>query len=685
MDPGTDWFPLEQLEPAYTLWMRICEAQLGVDTMYLNHNNFLNSDQKNDEYIPLDFVNVDGKNGDHSVVTQQNQLKRKRDNNRASTYDLNHSSVKHIIKDGALTPWKNKDRHYEPDLIGLHDEIIDFYTYMSPRPEEKCMREGVVERIRRVVKQLWPDAQVEIFGSFRTGLYLPTSDIDLVVLGTWDPPPLWELKDALVENNIAKEEYIKVLDKASVPIVKLTDNETDVKVDISFNMRSGVKSAKLIKSFMEEFPHLKFLVLVLKQFLLQRDLNEVFTGGIGSYCLILLTVSFLQLHPSLNPKSHHSNNLGVLLIEFFELYGRNFNYLKTGIRIKDGGSYVPKEEIQKGMENGYRPSLLCIEDPLTPGNDIGRSSYGAMQVKQAFESALLMLEHTVSQYSYLLQGNQSILGRIIKVTNEVVEYRKWIKENYAKPSVPLHVVSHQENKHDRPTEVLGQSQCENRTSNVCNAGSVSNRCSIIQTGESEASDSSGSIYCKSSSSSHCGSSSCSIASDEDSDCSAEGVGGGNKVHHFGSGGSSSSSSSSSSGKSHTTSSATRSRDQNVAPGTGSKARDTSTSSVSSTRSLPTTMSAVPTTMGTYPIINNIKTMSSSNTLNSHHLYPGNHYLDMNGHTSKNPLVRQTSYRMTQPPHTTPQGSKVYRSNNTKRRKNTIKRDCVQTAGNGGNR
>lgn len=45
------------------------------------------------------------------------------------------------------------------------------------------------------------------------------SDIDLVVLGTWDPPPLWKLKDALVENNIAKEEYIKVLDKASVSTI----------------------------------------------------------------------------------------------------------------------------------------------------------------------------------------------------------------------------------------------------------------------------------------------------------------------------------------------------------------------------------------------------------------------------------------------------------------------------------
>lgn len=60
-------------------------------------------------------------------------------------------------------------------------------------------------------------------------------------------------------------------------------------------------------------------------------------------------------------------NLGVLLIEFFELYGRNFNYLKTGIRIKDGGSYVAKDEVQKGMLDGYRPSMLYIEDPLQPG------------------------------------------------------------------------------------------------------------------------------------------------------------------------------------------------------------------------------------------------------------------------------------------------------------------------------
>ena len=60
-------------------------------------------------------------------------------------------------------------------------------------------------------------------------------------------------------------------------------------------------------------------------------------------------------------------NIGVLLIEFFELYGRHFNYLKTGIRIKDGGCYVAKDEVQKNMMDGYRPSMLYIEDPLQPG------------------------------------------------------------------------------------------------------------------------------------------------------------------------------------------------------------------------------------------------------------------------------------------------------------------------------
>uniref|UniRef100_G3PWU6 Terminal nucleotidyltransferase 4A n=1 Tax=Gasterosteus aculeatus aculeatus TaxID=481459 RepID=G3PWU6_GASAC len=369
--------------------------------------------------------------------------KRKRDN-KASTFGLNSSLLNGSVpgsNTGAYegysgTPWK--ERTYSEGIVGLHEEVKDFYKYISPRAEEEKMRAEVVERIKRVIYDLWPSAEVQVFGSFSTGLYLPTSDIDLVVFGKWGTLPLWTLEEALRKRKIADENSIKVLDKATVPIIKLRDSITDVKVDISFNVKNGVEAARLIKDYKEKYPVLPYLVLVLKQFLLQRDLNEVFTGGIGSYSVFLMAVSFLQLHYREDVCSPNIN-IGVLLIEFFELYGRHFNYLKTGIRIKDGGCYVAKDDVQRNMD-GYRPSMLYIEDPLQPDNDVGRSSYGAMQVKQAFDYAYVVLSHAVSPIAKYYPNNEaeSVLGRIIRVTQEVDEYREWIKKNWGSQNdVPL--------------------------------------------------------------------------------------------------------------------------------------------------------------------------------------------------------------------------------------------------------
>lgn len=183
----------------------------------------------------------------------------------------------------------------------------------------------------------------------------------MVVFGEWKNGnfPLKLLKDALIRENISDSENIKVLDKASVPIIKILEVKTDTKVDISFNTSNGVKSAELIKKYLVEFPCLRPLVMVLKQFLIQRDFNEVWTGGIGSYSLILMIVSFLQLHPRIDARSMQTN-LGVLLIEFFELYGRCFNYMKTAIRITNGGCYLPKDDIMKQFSNGKLASITGV-------------------------------------------------------------------------------------------------------------------------------------------------------------------------------------------------------------------------------------------------------------------------------------------------------------------------------------
>lgn len=182
------------------------------------------------------------------------------------------------------------------------------------------------------------------------------------------------------------------------------------------------------KAYLKEFPCLAKLAFVLKQFLLQREQNEVFKGGIGSYSLILMIVSFLQLHPREDAISPHAN-LGVLLIEFFELYGRYFNYLNVGIRVKDGGSYVKKELLSKQMGDGHR-SILCIEDPLNPTNDIGKSSYLVMEVKHAFEQAYMALHQACGPSLYCVDQSESILGRIVKVTDAVVKLRNRNKSLY---------------------------------------------------------------------------------------------------------------------------------------------------------------------------------------------------------------------------------------------------------------
>ena len=82
------------------------------------------------------------------------------------------------------------------------------------------------------------------------------------------------------------------------------------------------------------------------------------------------------------------------------MYGRLFNYLNIAIRVRPQGAYVPKDEMLKNMKDGYRPSLLCIQDPLEACNDIGRSSYGVLNVKQVFQTAYIALRFVLPENNY---------------------------------------------------------------------------------------------------------------------------------------------------------------------------------------------------------------------------------------------------------------------------------------------
>ncbi|CAH1390633.1 unnamed protein product [Nezara viridula] len=330
-------------------------------------------------------------------------------------------------------PWVFPNKCYDSrPIMALHEEINDFYNYMSPTPQEHAARKAVIRNIEAVIIELWPSARVQVIGSFRTGLYLPSSDINLLVIGNWSRFPLNTLKHVMAKKGVCIEKFISVFESTRGPVLKLRDKLFDFEIQISFNESNGPQVSELIKEYKAKYPILGKLALVLKQFLYQRGLHEVLFGGLSYYGLIMMIVSFLQLHPRPNDAMSSNANLGVMLIEFFELYGRRFNYSVTALKTKKGGSYSPKNELAVHTSSVEHSSMLCIEDPLNSFIDLGHGFFRALHARQAFALAFATLNMVMNGFcdddDSRPQG--SILGTIIRVSPAVIRQRQEVSNNF---------------------------------------------------------------------------------------------------------------------------------------------------------------------------------------------------------------------------------------------------------------
>ncbi|GFT34437.1 non-canonical poly(A) RNA polymerase PAPD5 [Nephila pilipes] len=59
--------------------------------------------------------------------------------------------------------WKRNTSPYTHGIIGLHEEMVDFYEVMRPKEQETELRLKVIEHITWVVHSLWPLAQVSLY------------------------------------------------------------------------------------------------------------------------------------------------------------------------------------------------------------------------------------------------------------------------------------------------------------------------------------------------------------------------------------------------------------------------------------------------------------------------------------------------------------------------------------------
>ncbi|EKV05577.1 Topoisomerase family protein TRF4, putative [Penicillium digitatum Pd1] len=311
----------------------------------------------------------------------------------------------------------------------LHNEILSFYHWAKPQEFEHIVRADLVNRLETAFQQRYHNVSIRAFGSFASGLYLPTADVDLVLLShtflrtgvrTFGERKgqIYAFSAFLKSTNLAVPNSIECIASARVPILKWVDKLTGLRVDLSFDNDSGLIANETFQKWKTEYPTMPVILAVIKQFLLIRGLNEVPTGGLGGFSITCLVTSILQHLP----QGHMQPNLGTILLEFFNFYGKQLSYDKLAIRMDPPGYF------NKGYYFG-NPDRLTIEDPNNRDNDISGGTKEIGLIFRAFSNAHTALKNRM-EYLALVQGsNKSILEPIIAANfDEYIEQRFQLRQ-----------------------------------------------------------------------------------------------------------------------------------------------------------------------------------------------------------------------------------------------------------------
>ena len=186
---------------------------------------------------------------------------------------------------------------------------------------------------RGVITDTFQNVTIEIFGSFATGLLLPYSDIDLVIMGVTSPT-LNALKELIPR--IDSLSIVKKSDKifsAAIPLLKVYTEirQQEVKLDVTIQepKHRGLECTVLVKKFLGSYKTLKYTFLVLKQLMYFSNFHEPYKGGI-SYGLFLMLIYFFQENANTWDiiNAEKEKNEAEVLIKFLEFYLTVFTYNK---------------------------------------------------------------------------------------------------------------------------------------------------------------------------------------------------------------------------------------------------------------------------------------------------------------------------------------------------------------------
>ncbi|KAJ7045207.1 hypothetical protein C8F04DRAFT_1343864 [Mycena alexandri] len=311
----------------------------------------------------------------------------------------------------------------------LHQEIVAYVEYVRPTPQEKTARQTLLEVIQKTLRRRFPDGELKMFGSGATGLCLPTADMDLVVMTREEIPPAEKKRPLFQMSTILKAARltwdVQVNFRARVPILTFRSlpEYGSISVDIGINNADGPRAIEVVNEYLSTMPALRPLILIVKGFLSQRNLNNAAYGGLGSYAVTCMCISFLQLNPSQRPQDYidkpiETESLGSLLADFLFYYGASFPYTTSYISVSEG-QLLPKKSAE--WITNKVPDGLAIQCLINPENDVGKSASRLEAIRSAFKegyAAILQLS---------LTDDASLLGPLVSLNQSTVNHRAHIQ------------------------------------------------------------------------------------------------------------------------------------------------------------------------------------------------------------------------------------------------------------------
>jgi len=322
----------------------------------------------------------------------------------------------------------------------LSDDIRDMAIALrSLADRRRPWQLGTIDKVKEITKSIWIHAEVDIFGSFSTGLAIPSSDVDIVICGVNSQQMQWFggrwlSPMAILSQQLQQASWVttlKTIENTAMPVIKVTTAPVPIsanvlgsaavrgiiKLDVSFStafmlpphaggqfatangvhhgpvpatMHQGIATRDFVMKLCAMNHALIPLTLVLKQFLSEKCLHDPYTGGLTSYAVTIMVASILQPYVLEPPHTHP--DLGTLFLKFFQKFGTTFDTRKHAVALAVNGPFVPLtgDRMPRVGSEGYwnPPDPVVVIDPLNSQNNLGRSCFAFRQLQSTLDTAL---------------------------------------------------------------------------------------------------------------------------------------------------------------------------------------------------------------------------------------------------------------------------------------------------------